>query len=179
LANETPSVIELRAERLADLFDPFDAVPIPSRDLSRSAEEFIVDWARELPRRAQLRIVVHLPDAEECARGASVLPEAIARHFKQLAHRTLGDLHQLFRVGRLALAVGLLVLAICLLAGRLAVTMWGDGPVVTFFSEGLTILGWVANWRPMEIFLYDWWPLAQRRRLYLRLAAAPVVLQAL
>jgi hypothetical protein len=38
----------------------------------------------------------------------------------------------------------------------------------------LIILGWVANWRPIEIFLYDWWPLAQRRRLYLRLASAPV-----
>ena len=36
------------------------------------------------------------------------------------------------------------------------------------------ILGWVANWRPLEIFLYDWWPLARNRNLYLRLAEARI-----
>jgi hypothetical protein len=44
-------------------------------------------------------------------------------------------------------------------------------------KESVLILGWVANWRPLEIFLYDWWPLARRRDLYLRLAAARVELQ--
>ena len=38
--------------------------------------------------------------------------------------------------------------------------------------KSLTLLGWVANWRPIEIFLYDWWPIARRRDLYRRLAAA-------
>jgi hypothetical protein len=38
----------------------------------------------------------------------------------------------------------------------------------------LSILGWVANWKPMEIFLYNWWPIAQRRNLYLRLSRAEV-----
>ena len=38
--------------------------------------------------------------------------------------------------------------------------------------------GWVANWKPIEIFLYDWWPLARRRDLYRRLAAARVEVRA-
>ena len=29
-------------------------------------------------------------------------------------------------------------------------------------------------WRPFEIFLYDWWPILRRRRLYARLARMPV-----
>jgi hypothetical protein len=44
-------------------------------------------------------------------------------------------------------------------------------------EESLLILGWVANWRPLEIFLYDWWPLTRRRDLYRRLAAAAVELR--
>jgi hypothetical protein len=40
--------------------------------------------------------------------------------------------------------------------------------------QSFLILGWVANWRPLEIFLYDWWPLARRRDLYRRLSAAVV-----
>jgi hypothetical protein len=27
------------------------------------------------------------------------------------------------------------------------------------FREGLLIGGWVAMWRPIEVFLYDWWPI--------------------
>ena len=52
-----------------------------------------------------------------------------------------------------------------------------ENPVQRLVEESLLILGWVANWRPLEIFLYDWWPLARRRDLYRRLAAAAVELR--
>ena len=41
----------------------------------------------------------------------------------------------------------------------------------------MLIFRWVANWRPIEIFLYDWWPIVRRRNLYQRLAAAQVELK--
>jgi hypothetical protein len=40
--------------------------------------------------------------------------------------------------------------------------------------EGLTIIGWVAMWKPLDIYLYRWWPLLALRRLYQRLSAMPV-----
>jgi hypothetical protein len=30
---------------------------------------------------------------------------------------------------------------------------------IRVIGEGLIIGGWVAMWRPIEILLYDWWPL--------------------
>ena len=33
-----------------------------------------------------------------------------------------------------------------------------------------TIGGWVALWRPMEIFLYSRWPIKRMQKLYTRLA---------
>jgi hypothetical protein len=44
-------------------------------------------------------------------------------------------------------------------------------------EESLLIFGWVANWRPIEIFLYEWWPIVRRRNLYRRLSAARVELR--
>jgi len=41
-------------------------------------------------------------------------------------------------------------------------------------GEGLLILGWVALWRPLEIFLYEWWPLRRRMNVLRQLAQAPV-----
>jgi hypothetical protein len=45
-------------------------------------------------------------------------------------------------------------------------------------EQSLLILGWVANWRPLEIFLYDWWPIRRRVILLRRLAAMPVEVRA-
>ena len=36
---------------------------------------------------------------------------------------------------------------------------------------------WVALWRPIEILLYDRWPLVRARNLFQRLAVAPVALR--
>ena len=168
------AAIELRVERIANLFDPFDPFPLPSRDLSGGAEAFIVDWARDLPREAALRIVVHAPRAEAEGVDAKALQRAIAQHFNLRAQRLRGDLNELFRVGRASLGIGLAVLAACVVASALVTATLGTTPISRFVAEGLFILGWVANWRPLEIILYDWWPLERRRKLMLRLAAASV-----
>jgi hypothetical protein len=49
-----------------------------------------------------------------------------------------------------------------------------EAPFKRLVEESFLILGWVANWRPLEIFLYDWWPIARRRDLYRRLSKAIV-----
>jgi len=32
----------------------------------------------------------------------------------------------------------------------------------------------VAMWRPMEIYLYDWWPLRRRSKIFAKLSHMPV-----
>jgi hypothetical protein len=75
--------------------------------------------------------------------------------------------------GRTSLIIGLLFLATCLLSSRL---LLGDyqGTWATIIRESLTIAGWVGMWRPMEVYLYDWWPLRRRARLYEKLSRIPV-----
>jgi hypothetical protein len=48
------------------------------------------------------------------------------------------------------------------------------GGIVDVLRVSLSIGGWVAMWRPMEVFLYDWWPIRAEARLFDRLAAMPV-----
>lgn len=50
----------------------------------------------------------------------------------------------------------------------------GDEVVDRIFSKGFLIIGWVAMWRPLEILLYEWWPVLSDARLYGRLASLPV-----
>lgn len=108
MSGSTPSQcdIELRVERIASLFDALDPSPIPSRDLEKHAEDFIVGWARELPKRAPIRILVHLPREKMEHESAPAVADAFRAHFNYRARVAKGDLDELFRVGRWSLAVG-------------------------------------------------------------------------
>lgn len=168
--------IEIRLEKLSQLFHSLDPYPFRERDLDRDAEEFIVDWARELPHNQPLSILVHLPKPEAESEHAAQVEGAVRRYFKYRAVVAAHDLKELFAVGRVYLLIGLTMLIACMAAAQLVSNLAGKTSWAPIVSEGFIILGWVANWRPAEIFLYDWWPMARRRRLMRRLSEASVAL---
>lgn len=170
------STIELNVEEVAQLFESLDPYPFLQRDLDKDAEEFIVGWARELPRDHALKIVVHLPKAEAETRAAADVAKGMRGFFGHRAEAVGRDLRELFRVGRMSFAIGVGVLAVCVVAAQYTGALIGEGTFARVMQESLIILGWVANWRPLEIFLYEWWPVARRRNLYRRLAAAEITL---
>ena len=174
VAQTEPSVIELQVEKVGQLFDTLDPMPFRERDLDRKAEDYIVGWARELPRKVPIRILVHLPAVEASGEHAQMLGEAVGRYFSYRADVLDNDLKELFRVGRYSLCVGLLVLAACITSGRIILRVSWPGGLGTLLNEGLVILGWVANWRPIEIFLYDWWPIVRHRNVLRRLSRAEI-----
>jgi hypothetical protein len=169
--------IELRVTDISQLFDTLDPYPFPERDLDKDAEEFIVSWARELPHHQPLKIVVHVPEVEMKKHDAKDIGAAMNRFFEYRAGLIGRDLKELFRVGRLSLAIGLAVLAASLAVTQGLSDRFNSSPLGRFFQESLIIVAWVANWRPIEVFLYDWWPLVRRRNLYRRLAKASVELR--
>ncbi len=163
--------IEVRLRELAQLFNSLDPSPFIDRDLDDEAERFIVTWARELPHHAPLELVVHLAtDPGERAEGAQA---AVNHYFESRADMKRRELRQLLRRGRESLFIGLVFLAACFGLGVLA-REYLPGGWDEFIELGLHIVGWVAMWRPLEIYLYDWWPIRADQRLYLRLARMPV-----
>ena len=166
--------IELRVEDISQLFDTLDPFPFRERDLNKDAEEYIVGWARELPADQPIKIIVYLPSAKAHQPPAAELGEAFSHYFDYRADVLKRDLNELFRVGRRSLAIGLTILLVCLVAAQAAVGRGPTDPFARLIEQSLLILGWVANWRPLEIFLYDWWPIVRRRRLYRRLSSASV-----
>lgn len=115
-----------------------------------------------------------MPDAEARKAAASEVTAALQRYFEYRTGVLSLDLNELFRVGRISLLIGLLVLALCLVSAQVVEGLSLGGQVTRYLEEGLIILGWVANWKPLEIFLYEWWPVTQRRNLYRRLGTATV-----
>jgi len=174
---EADAAIELRVDEISQLFDTLDPFPFRERDLDEDAEAYFVGWARELPKDRPIRIIVHIPIAEATTENALELGTALKHYFDYRAGAVVLDLNELFRIGRRSIAIGMCALAVCIAIGRMIAGQLGAGYLARFVEEGLIILGWVANWKPIEIFLYDWWPLVRQRNLYRRLAAATVELR--
>ena len=166
-------VIEIRVAELRQLFHAIDPSPFRERDLDPRAETFIVEWARDLPKDAALSLLVHLGRPCGPEDESAMLGDAIHGYFKQRALDSRRQLRELFRRGRISLVIALAFLTAAVAASDLigSVTQSGFGRV---FREGLLIGGWVAMWRPLEIFLYDWWPVRAEVRLSERLSAMPV-----
>jgi hypothetical protein len=170
--------IKVRVHRLEELFNSLDPTPFPHRDLDDAAEEFIVSWARELPRSVPLtlRIDVIGPAAgEEHARRTR---DAIHAYFAYRSDITRLRFKQLMSRGRASLLVGTIFLVACIVGANL-LGQHDGGTATDVLRESLIIAGWVAMWRPLEIVLYDWWPVLGERRLYERLSRAEVEITSL
>ncbi len=167
-------VMEVRVAELRQLFNRMDPSPFRERDLDPSAEDFIVGWARTTPAGKSLALLVHLDRPEGVPEEPAMLRDAIRDFFQHEADRTSLHLQQLFQRGRISLGIALLFLFAMVGLGDVIAAALNGSRSGEVMREGLLIGGWVAMWRPLEIFLYDWWPIRGQIRLYDRLAKMPV-----
>ena len=166
-------LIEVHVTDLRMLFNPIDPSPPAERDLESKVEEFIVAWARSARRDAQLALQIDV-DQPAAPDAASTVGDAVHEFFRQRSMSANRRLSQLFRVGRTSLIIGLATLAIAVTLASFVDRAFGNHPAAALIRETLVIGGWVAMWRPIEIFLYDWWPIRAERNLYDRLKVMPV-----
>ena len=164
--------LELHLTDLRQLFNSLDPAPFRERDLDPAADAYITDWAREVPRSAAPALVVNL--AQPPSKGdEAMLRDAVHAYFIDRARAERGRLRQLFRTGRMSLAIGIAFLAAAIVLGEFIASTLKEGSAL-IVRESFYIGGWVALWRPLEIFLYDGWPIRAEASMYDRLAAMPV-----
>ena len=168
------TVIRVHVAELKQLFNSIDPSPFRNKDLDPKAEEFIVGWAKDTPRDMPLALVVDLDRSAGLPDEAAILRDAIHEFFCQRAHAFRQRLRELFRVGRKSLVIGLVALAAAVALGDFLASLMKGSRIGEILRESLTIGGWVSMWRPLEVFLYDWWPIRNEARLSDRLAAMPV-----
>ena len=173
---DTPAagVIEVHLRELSQLFDSLDPSPFFEKDLDPKAEEYIVDSLRQLPAGSVRTLLIHLDESARPSESEDAVGESIREHFARRALHCRRQLHQLLRRGLISLVIGIVFLALVLAASEGVSEMLGERTLTQLIHQGLIIIAWVAMWRPLEIFLYDWWPILRRRRQYERLAQMPV-----
>jgi hypothetical protein len=163
--------IRVRVASVAAFFNTIDPSPLEQRSLNVEVADWIEEWAEDLPVRAPVVIEVFIDAGSDEDQRAAVR-SAVHSHFEYRAWQTARSLHKLLRDGRFSLAFGVAALVVFNTAARLIDknhAVWGIA------HEGLLVIGWVAMWRPLEIFLYQWWPMRRERRACQRLSDASIV----
>ena len=165
-------LIEISIREVKQLFNSMDPSPFNERDLDRDADEYIVNWAHEYSLNVPLALRVHLEEwpADD---PTSLISDAVHHYFAYRAGLSDLEFRRIMREGRTTLVIGLLFLAACLIASQLLI---GRNPAAWagYVRESLTIAGWVAMWKPMETYLYDWWPVRRRGKVFKKLSIMPV-----
>lgn len=167
--------LELHLSDLRQIFNSMDPAPFRERDLDPKATDYIVDWAGELPAGTPLALNVQL--ASTAGADSATVGDAVRDYFKRRAVAKRRELSRLFRIGRISLVIGLAFLAVAIVVGDALASVISQEGYAWLLRESLVIGGWVALWRPLEIFLYDWWPLRGQAQLYDRLGAMQVSLR--
>jgi hypothetical protein len=170
-------LIEVRLNDVRGLFNSLDPAPFIDKDLDADAEDYIVDTVQDFPPDTPLKLVIYLPADRLEGDAAAQVPEAIHNYFDYRAHHTDMKLRFMLLQGRTSLLIGLLFLFGCLAARELLSAALPAGLARDIAEEGLLICGWVAMWRPIQIYLYDWWPIRRMRRCYEKIRSMPVELR--
>ncbi|RKP17719.1 hypothetical protein ROZALSC1DRAFT_30507 [Rozella allomycis CSF55] len=162
----------------------------------RNEYDFIVLGA-ELARKSKrpvspyARYEITSPGAGEIDKMKAILSDdlqlAINNHFDFQSQKADNELKKLFRTGRTSLIAGVIILVVCLLGSEFLTSTYSeaDGNITlssakTWAQMGqnaLQILAWVSLWRPLEIFLFNWFPLLQHRKLLRKLSQCDAVVK--
>ena len=167
--------IEIKLSDVMQIYDSMDPAPFYEKALDKNAEEYIVGATQNIPLPTPQKLVIFIPNKDLETEEAQELEKAIHNHFvnkSTVADHALKE--KLFR-GRISLALALMFLVSCLairyaLASSFEVNVWTE-----LLREGLLIIGWVAMWEPINVFIYGWWPLVRERRIFEKLQKMPVV----
>lgn len=162
--------LALRVREIGQLFNSMDPTPFLNKDLDPAAEAFIESWASGFESSSSFHLTIHLEQRPPDEARVEMLTEAIHNHFSYKAELARKALNRFLRQGRTSLVIGVGFVSLCLF---LADTIGNLGTQTVHYNiarESLTIVGWVAMWHPLQIFLYDWWPLQKQIRLYQNLS---------
>jgi hypothetical protein len=162
-------LIELNLRDARQLLHTLDPAPFREKDLDPAAETYIYEAVRELGANKPTKLLIHLP-AAEASDEARALPEAVSHYFEHRADHARIELRRLLVRGLISLAIGLAFMFSCLSLRRYL----ENAADFEMLREGLLIIGWVALWRPVEIFLYDWWPILRQQQRCTAIARMPI-----
>lgn len=162
-------VIEITIDSPYDLYDDKDPSPLKVRDLKPSIEQYILTCIREIPSSSKSRIDFYFYSFGILDEEIDNLRKSVKEFFDYRSKIRMMDFKFKIRNGLKSVLIGLVFLFMCIFISN----KFLDSPqtlVGRFFLEGLSVLGWVSLWNPVQIFLYEIWPIIANSKNLIRIS---------
>jgi hypothetical protein len=173
-APDRESRLELDLRDADRLIDPAAEWPSLPGCLRPAAEAAIIDWARRQPKDAPLAILVRLPPSALAEAGQLELAERVSAHFQRMADDQAYTVKVFLADARRSAAIGFGIAAACLFTVWTLYSSYQGSMTARAIRDTLSILGWIAAWKPLEMLVHERRPILRRLRLLRRLAEASV-----
>ncbi len=160
--------IEVRVKSAQQLFDARDPAPFRERDLDDGFVEYVLSSVREFAVSCPLKLVIYIEGEESKDLARDAIREAIHSYFTYKSDLQKSELRTFLKRAQLFLLIGLFVLISCIGLAQ-SLTLPNPPGALGILREGIVIFGWVSIWKPIELILFDWYPLFERLRFYKKL----------
>lgn len=151
--------IDLKLKSPHHLFDERDPAPFRDRDLDDDAVRYIVSSYRDVASASDVKISLYFAGMGEFDGNSDIIRKAIHGYFSFEAELKRRELKETFKQGFISLFIGLTFLLACTGFTHAVPNVENPGIVQSMLHEWMFIMGWVAMWKPISIFLYEWWPI--------------------
>jgi len=159
------AVIEMVVSNFNELFDERDPSPFRLKDLHDEVVEYIVASAKELPLRRIGKIKIFFQNEKSLEGVQELTTAAIHSYFQYETEIMSKKIREVLSNGVKSLLIGTVFLTTSVLVSS-SVHSSNESFWNIFMKEGLILLGWVSMWKPIDVFLYEWWPLVEVKKIY-------------
>lgn len=170
------SLLSLRVASVDAIFDSRDAHDLPVRRIDSDWLEYVLEVMDDQPSKGSIDLSLLMKSDTLSGWNSQDVVDSLRRELSRRESFLTLKLRENFKLGRTSLILGLFVLVFFILLSVISSKIF-SGTLRDVFHEGFMIIGWVALWRPVEILLYDWWPITQERRKIRRLLAGKVTVE--
>lgn len=160
--------IEVRIKSPLQLFDVRDPAPFRDRDLDDDFVEYVVSSAQELSQSTALKVVIYIEEKESNDLTKAAIHEAIHSYLTYQIELQRSGLKRFIKRAQFFFLIGILILGVCLFTAQ-KIGAPPTAGILGILREGLVIFGWVSIWKPIELILFDWYPLFENLQLYKKL----------
>ncbi len=150
-------IIDLKISSIDQFYNPLDPAPRSEKELNPKVEEYILTPADDLRLRQEWVLAVYLPQNEINPHQEEALKRSVHTHFIRRADGLKKQARKKTNQIILNTVFGFLFLGLCLTAAYGMTTLSQGSDFYEILGQGLTVVGWVALWNPVEYLLYDRW----------------------
>lgn len=169
------SIIEVRIRSVSQLFDARDPAPFRERDLDDDFVEYITSSAEELNHADAFKILIHIEESVNSQMESNTISDAIKDFFEYQVDLKSKQLSKVLKTGQLFLVFGVIFLFVCLfISDFFSKTHLLVETYKSFLEQGFVIMGWVAMWKPLELILFDWWPIYDKMKVYRKILGSEI-----